>query len=475
MTVTHSNYFDVINQIGIKNLPPALKEGHEVIEGIMELDMDWTATGDAELDDTVKVQLQALSRYYQGASAPKATPKQEVKKAQPEKKAKAQVNKVAKPSKPKTPAKAPVKKVASAPKKKASTAKRKTAKTALRKSVSLKKPIKKEPLPGVKIKKYSAELQFIKSYMASRGKNVTANSLKRRIAAIEKVEHTFTDHKTLLNEILSGYKKALNYMSEKNLEALTQGITADFYSRCEAAVKGAVVKVRMDFLGCTDKPKKELGVAHAKPKRVNPIAPSKKRKTGSFLSGVVTSEDIINADYPTIDLGEYAKYFGNVAGNFDMMVFGEPGAGKSYFLISFAGWLSKNLGPALYVSKEEFGARTLSDQIVKTGAANPNLHFSNSLNNVNLKDYDFLFLDSISALKITIEQYRKLREQNPHLAVISIFQKVKDGGFRGGKDWEHEVEIAAEFTKELNDNNEVVGRHMDVYRTRYDVYGIFDM
>lgn len=173
-----------------------------------------------------------------------------------------------------------------------------------------------------------------------------------------------------------------------------------------------------------------------------------------------------NATYETMDIGPYAQYFGNkIAQNFDMMVHGEPGAGKTYFLLKFAHWLAQNKGDVLFVSNEEFGAVTLTDKINQTGATSPNLYFTKKLDGVNLSKYAFVFLDSINSLGITLKQYIALREKNPNLGIVLLVQKTKAGAFKGGKDWEHEVEIAAELTTDADIGGN--SRFINVYKNRY--------
>jgi predicted ATP-dependent serine protease len=57
-----------------------------------------------------------------------------------------------------------------------------------------------------------------------------------------------------------------------------------------------------------------------------------------------------------------------------------------------------------------------------------------------------------------------LRTQNPNTAFIGILQKNKDGSFKGGKEWEHEFEIASELIF-----NEDGKRAIRTYKNRYGV------
>ncbi len=172
----------------------------------------------------------------------------------------------------------------------------------------------------------------------------------------------------------------------------------------------------------------------------------------------------MNQTYKTINLGKYSKYFGKVAHNFDLMLHGQPGAGKTYFLLKFANFYAEKFGKVLFVSDEEFGTVTLQNKINETGSTSKNLYFTKSLENVNLKDYVLVILDSITSTGLTIKRYIQLRLQNNNTAFIGIVQKNKDGSFKGGKEWEHEVEIAGELV--FDDNGK---RCIDVYKNRYGI------
>lgn len=57
-----------------------------------------------------------------------------------------------------------------------------------------------------------------------------------------------------------------------------------------------------------------------------------------------------------------------------MMVFGNPGQGKSTFALGLARDLA-SAGKVLFVSAEEHGSYTLQDKLSRVGGGVPNLHF----------------------------------------------------------------------------------------------------
>lgn len=209
---------------------------------------------------------------------------------------------------------------------------------------------------------------------------------------------------------------------------------------------------------------KGLAGTNTKKKSLNESNHNSKIKNQQSLSGVTSATDMLKQNYKTIDLGPYKKYFGEVAHNFDMMLHGEPGAGKTYFLLKLANWYANNLGNVLFISDEEFGTVTLQNKIAETKSNSPNLYFSKGLKGVDVSKFDLVILDSINSIGLTLEQYIALRAQNPDLGVIAIMQKNKDGSYKGGKDWEHEFEIAGELI--FNDKNQ---RCIKTYKNRYGV------
>lgn len=94
------------------------------------------------------------------------------------------------------------------------------------------------------------------------------------------------------------------------------------------------------------------------------------------------------------------------------------------------------------------------------------MHFSGSLTDVDLSHYKLLILDSVNDAGLTLENYKELRHQYPDLAIILILQKNKKGEFKGGKDWEHEVEIFGNLYK-----NEEGKRLINITKNRYGVLG----
>lgn len=181
------------------------------------------------------------------------------------------------------------------------------------------------------------------------------------------------------------------------------------------------------------------------------------------LSGVLTAEEIANRKFEYLAFSPpWSNLVGRPATNFTMMLHGEPGAGKTTLLLKFAKYLANTFGKVLYVSSEEFAASTMTEKV--NTLLNPfpaNLEFAENLKDPELSQYDFLILDSVNDLGLQLQDYKGLRAKYPNTAFILILQHTKAGNYRGGKDWEHEIEIGGEV------ENGVI----TIYRNRYGVKG----
>jgi hypothetical protein len=180
------------------------------------------------------------------------------------------------------------------------------------------------------------------------------------------------------------------------------------------------------------------------------------------LSGVMTAEQVANMQFKLLPFrGIYKEIIGQPEKNFTMMVNGEPGAGKTVFLMKFIKFFS-DLGSVLYVTSEEFGSTTLTEKVNQYLNPIPsNVHFVSDIKTVNLSNYDLVVFDSINDLGFKLEDFKSFKKSNPETAFILVLQNTKSGQFKGGKEWEHEVQIAGEI------ENGVIS----IYKNRYGLKG----
>jgi hypothetical protein len=165
------------------------------------------------------------------------------------------------------------------------------------------------------------------------------------------------------------------------------------------------------------------------------------------LSGIMTAEEIANQHYEMLSFsGKWKELFGQPEANFTLMLHGEPGSGKTTFMMLLVKYLS-SFGDVLFVSSEEFGSETLQAKIKKYLAPIPgNIHFAANVPETGLGMYHFVVMDSINDLGLDLEGFKKLKGENPQTAFVFLVQHTKSGQFRGSKEWEHEAQIVAEVT-----------------------------
>lgn len=160
--------------------------------------------------------------------------------------------------------------------------------------------------------------------------------------------------------------------------------------------------------------------------------------------GIMNSMDFANMEFDTLGFsGKWLELIGDPSSNFTAMVYGKPKMGKSYLCVYFAGYLARNHGKVLYVAKEEGLDMTLQKKLNDKAVAHPNLFVSSYLP-ATVKDYDFIFLDSVNRLGLQPEDLNKLKNQNPSKSFIFIFQSTKDGNFRGANSFQHDVDVVIE-------------------------------
>lgn len=160
---------------------------------------------------------------------------------------------------------------------------------------------------------------------------------------------------------------------------------------------------------------------------------------------MIAASDLARQTYETIPLSStYARTLGKPAYGSKIMVFGQPFNGKTVWLMQLANYLADHVGPVLYISPEEYGKGSLADKAAKFNIHSPQLIFSDSLPDI-LDTFRFIILDSATVMSLTLEGFRSLAQRYPDKTLIVVLQTTKAGTFRGGKDWEHEMDIVLEI------------------------------
>lgn len=176
---------------------------------------------------------------------------------------------------------------------------------------------------------------------------------------------------------------------------------------------------------------------------------------------VMSASDLLNQDYKdNLQFeGKWADIFGSIAPDFTMMVTGAPGSGKTSFLLEFAYYLASKFGKVLYISSEEYGSVTLAEKLEKIikdkglhktdedgkekSLIPKSLFFGKGF--TDLQDYDFVILDSVNDMNLDLMDFKEIRDIYSTKGFILVLQYTKAGDYRGGKDWEHECDIALDM------------------------------
>jgi hypothetical protein len=161
---------------------------------------------------------------------------------------------------------------------------------------------------------------------------------------------------------------------------------------------------------------------------------------------VMSLQDFQKIEFNNLEMSEeYKNLFGNPPENFNMLVYGESGNGKSTWSINFAEYLANNHGKVLFNSSEEGLGETLKRKLVDKKSQH--LDLSQCKNFESLKGilpkkgkYRFVFIDSINDMNLTVKDLKELRAMDENRAIIFIMQATKGGEYKGDSGFRHEAD-----------------------------------
>lgn len=189
------------------------------------------------------------------------------------------------------------------------------------------------------------------------------------------------------------------------------------------------------------------GMGEVKPKPTS-LATRNKRRKMKPLRGLVSGKDIADMHFEEVDLdGEYKRDFVRLHNDTQILIWGSPGAGKTVYIMKFCMYLAKKGYMVLFMATEEMNRSTLSVKCREHNIHHENLSFIYDFAELkaagkSLKDFDVIVYDSIQVLGLKLKDYQKIVRDNPGRIHIPVVQTTKDGNFKGGQDWEHEVDQA---------------------------------
>ena len=308
-------------------------------------------------------------------------------------------------------------------------------------------------------------IRLIKRYIAIHGKNDVyekALGLRLEIASflekdpdgkyatelkeLKKHLFDFIDGKTLSPELteqqLNGFQ-GLGLIDYRNLKK------GDDVAPL-TGVRGKVIKAVADRVGIDatsdhHRSKKKL----RKHKAGQSLGECPCQVTSPTLGSIAEQPNIMPAsDFKKMDFspvgykGKWLSLIGDPVEPFMLMCWSKPGKGKTTLMIEFAGYLAAELSKkVLFVSKEEGLNHTLKDKFSRMNAFSPNIFVSESIP-ADLSAYNYVFLDSVNQLQLSIEDISALKDKYPLVSFILIFQATVDGNYRGTKDFEHLVDVS---------------------------------
>ncbi|MFK5855762.1 MAG: AAA family ATPase [Bacteroidota bacterium] len=163
----------------------------------------------------------------------------------------------------------------------------------------------------------------------------------------------------------------------------------------------------------------------------------------SNSSGIMSSLDVARMQHHPIGFeGKWLQLIGDPVLPFSMMFWSKPGKGKSSLAIELSKYFAHKFNKkVLYASSEEGLASTLQDKFKRFNAFHPNTSIAPNLPN-DLSPYDIIFIDSVTNMKMRVDDFIALKKKYPQKTFVLIFQSTSDGSYRGSKEWEHEVVVS---------------------------------
>ncbi len=262
---------------------------------------------------------------------------------------------------------------------------------------------------------------------------------------------SFVNQKKEVLKIDAVTLKGLQGIPGVGLIAYNQDIKPGDRVRCPNGETGVVDRVNTQTLTLKDKPGRAVNK-----KYVSKVGTGKSRYgSGNHFRGlkgvgdIVSSTELEKMNYHTYGFtGKWKSLIGDPSEPFTLMFWSKPGKGKSSLAIELAHYIASTFNKVvLYAAVEEGFAYTTHEKFARLNAAHPNIAISPRLP-MDLSGFDVVFIDSVSRMHMEPADFIALKTKYPDKTFVLIFQAVGDGGYRGSKEWEHEVDVSIN----INDN-----------------------
>lgn len=492
MKINSNNYYQFINQIGVDNLLPGIKQVHAVIDKLTGGGQNWSTY--STYKDRFEKQFEALELFMDEKNGVKSEPKEIITNQKEAKLYKEQKPKETKPYNIPKPVK-------SGSNNNSGNNPRKPKK---------RKKLEKPKVKGKGVELISPEVAFIKRFVSLHNKTKTKDQLGSFIRSLQKaiVERRIrktSRHANTIREIqtqlVNTYKKMgtqigfefapkdLNryykiagaeivmpsirfiksFLSLKGKE-ITKHKAKNLLDRIK---KGLAKKV----LTTTDKYYKELRTVinsledflnqqgsktiHIKETQLNGLEGALKDCGCESLSGtefeedeeeeiseneddgVMTVDEARKAKFRPVELsGEWLKLIGEMCLPTNFLVYGFGGSGKTSFVLLFTQYLASLGYRILYVAREQYNTPTFTELLNRLNiVVGENFKIVKDIDVLNPKDFDFVVLDSKDDMNIELPSFVKLKEKYPTQSFIMISQGTKDGNFTGTGRWRNVVDV----------------------------------
>ncbi|MDP3558108.1 MAG: JAB domain-containing protein [Bacteroidota bacterium] len=273
--------------------------------------------------------------------------------------------------------------------------------------------------------KVRLSVNYLKRYIGIQGKHLTKEKAQRLLDTLTKAvkaKKIFADD-PFAERLQAVYKSLVDF-----LKVAKKNDTLQIHSE---VLNG--LNATLDGCSCDEKKNDELN--HIE--EAEEVQPQIENK-------VMNSMDFAKLKFETLGFtGKWKQLIGDPCEGFTAMVFGKPKMGKSYFCVEFAGYLARNHGNTLYVAKEEKLDATLQKKLNDKNVMHRCLFVSDHIPD-DLTPYQFIFLDSVSKLRLKPEDLERLKAENPGKSFIDIYQTTKTGNFRGTNEHQHDVDVVIE-------------------------------